>query len=332
MPIVITPNVSPVAAQGAVAAPVVLQPGSVISVRVQQVLSNDTVRIAIGSQTLDVVTQVPLQAGQTLQLAVSQTADGTVRLAVVNAQDGSAASQAPGGVANATITADSVTLAPGAVANIAAPTLPAIVASTNQLTPLEALAVSVAAQTAATQQTGLAPLFANLAVAVGLEGLPPQVQQAVAQVLAQQTSLDQNLTGADIKRAFQNSGLFLEASLASGALSSSAVPDLKAALIVLRQVLVTSLNDAPATPSAAATPGAPATPAAPATPGMPVATTAPQPGATIATGAAVPQGATAASAVPQGTAPAAVVLEQGAQPVIQVMTQPVTITAGPGAS
>ena len=49
MPIVITPNVSPVVAQGATAAPVVLQPGSVISVRVQQVLSNDTVRIAIGS-------------------------------------------------------------------------------------------------------------------------------------------------------------------------------------------------------------------------------------------------------------------------------------------
>src|SRR5580704_14259693 len=117
MSIVITPHIQPVAAQTAVAAPVVLQPGSVISVRVQQVLSNDTVRIAIGSQSLDVQTQIPLQAGQTLQLAVSQTADGTVRLAVVNAQDGTAASQGPAGAANAAIQSDSVMLALDAVAS-----------------------------------------------------------------------------------------------------------------------------------------------------------------------------------------------------------------------
>jgi len=321
MSIVITPRIQPVtAAQVATAAPVVLQPGSVISVQVQQVLSSDTVRIAIGSQSLDVLTQVPLQAGQTLQLAVSQTADGTVRLAVVNAQDGASTSQGPSGTANATVTSDSVTLAPDAVASIAPQTAPAVVASTNQLTPLETLAVSVAAQTAATQQTGLAPLFANLAVAATLDSLPPQVQQAVAQVLAQQTSLDQGLTGADIKQAFQNSGLFLEASLASGSFSPAATtPDLKAALIVLRQVLVTSLNGATATPSAPVTPSTPAPAPAPAVP----------PGATIATAAAVPQGPTPAPVVPQGTAPVAIVLEQGAQPVIQVLTQPVTITAGP---
>jgi hypothetical protein len=319
MSIVITPHVSPVAAaQGATATPVVLQPGSVISARVQQVLGNDTVRIAIGNQSLDVQTQIPLQAGQTLQLAVSQTVDGTVRLAVVNAQDAALASQGPSAAANATVTLDSVTLAPDAAASIAPQATPGVVAPNNQLTPLEALAVSVAAQTAATQQTSLAPLFANLAVATGLDGLPPQVQQAVAQVLAQQTSLDQGLTGADIKQAFQSSGLFLEASLASGSFSPAATtPDLKAALIVLRQVLVTSLNGVTATPSAPVTPSTPA-PAA-----------AVPPGATIATAAAVPQGPTPASPVPQGTAPVAIVLEQGAQPVIQVLTQPVTITVGP---
>src|SRR5450755_3944722 len=117
MSIVITPHVSSVAAaQGATATPVVLQPGSVISARVQQVLGNDTVRIAIGNQSLDVQTQIPLQAGQTLQLAVSQTVDGTVRLAVVNAQDAALASQGPSAAANATVTLDSVTLAPDAVA------------------------------------------------------------------------------------------------------------------------------------------------------------------------------------------------------------------------
>ena len=102
-------------------------------------------------------------------------------------------------------------------------------------------AVSTAAQTAATQQGSLAPLFANLGAAVSSSNLPPKLQAAIAQVLAQQTSLDQNLDGGDIKTAFQKSGLFLEASLASGS-SASGVPDLKAALIVLRQTLQSALG------------------------------------------------------------------------------------------
>jgi Flagellar hook-length control protein FliK len=289
MSIVINPTVPLVAAQG-VTATVVLQPGTVVAARVLQILGNDMVQIAIGGQSIDVLSQVPLQAGQTLQLAVSQGSDGSVRLAVVNAQGGASASQGPTGPANATATSDSVTLAPGATAGIAAPITSAVVVSSNQLTLLEALAVSVAAQTAATQQTSLAPLFANLGVAAGLTGLPPQVQQAVAQLLAQRTSLDPGLTGDDIKQAFQNSGLFLEASLATGSVSASgSTPDLKAALIVLRQVLTTSLN-----------------------------------GATLAPSTAAP----AAALAQQGTTPAAVI-EQGTQPPIQGSPQPVMITVGP---
>jgi hypothetical protein len=68
------------------------------------------------------------------------------------------------------------------------------------------------------------------------------LQAAIAQVLAQQTSLDQNLDGADIKTAFQKSGIFLEASLAAGSVPASGVPDLKAALIVLRQTLQSALG------------------------------------------------------------------------------------------
>ena len=153
----------------------------------------------------------------------------------------------------------SETLAPGATASIAAQT-PVVVAAKIQLTPLETLAVSVAAQAAAAQQTSLAPLFANLGVAAGLDGLPPQIQQAAALVLSQRTGLDPNLTGDDIKQAFRNSGLFLEASLASGSVSASGpTPDLKAALIVLRQVLTTSLDGVTATPGAPATQSALAT-------------------------------------------------------------------------
>ena len=100
----------------------------------------------------------------------------------------------------------------------------------------------MAAQTAATEQDSLAPLFANLGAAVSTGSLPPKLQQAIVQVLAQQTSLDQNLAGNDIKAAFQKSGIFLEASLAAGSVPSSGVPDLKAALIVLRQTLQSALG------------------------------------------------------------------------------------------
>src|SRR4030088_503848 len=280
MLIIINPNIRP-AAQG-VTAPIVLQPGSVVSAKVQQVLGNDTVRIAIGGQSIDVLSQVPLQAGQTLQLTVSQSPDGTIRLALVDPQGGAAASQGAGDPAAAAAAADSVTLGPDAAASIPAQTTSVVAAPANQLTALETLAVSVAAQTAATQQTSLAPLFANLSVAAGLDGLPAPVQQAVGQLLAQRTSLDQGLTGNDIKQAFQNSGLFLEASLASGSLSpsSSSTPDLKAALIVLRQVLTTSLNGATPTLGAVATPGAAATPSTPATGSAPTPAAAIVPQAT----------------------------------------------------
>jgi Flagellar hook-length control protein FliK len=342
MSIVIHPNLPLLAAQG-VTAPVVLQPGTVISARVQQVLGNDTVRISIGGQSLDVQSQVPLQAGQTLQLAVSQATDGGIALAVVSQQGGVPTSQGATqntGPSNAATIPDTVTLAAAAVASIAPQTTPAVAAPTVQLTPQEALAVSVAAQSAATLQTSLAPLFANLGVAAGLNNLPPQLQQAIAQVLSQQLNLDQNLTGSDIQQAFQSSGLFLEASLASGSLSqSAATPDLKAALIVLRQVLSTSLDAVPATQ------GALATQSVLASAGVSLAGAAVQQGATptavvagaiaadlaaqeIVTAGGAPAAPAAAGAAPQAviSTAATAVLEADVQS-LQLLAQPVTITA-----
>jgi Flagellar hook-length control protein FliK len=293
MSIVLNSAASPAAAQSVaaqgVAADIVLQPGTVINAQVLQILGNDQVRIAIGGQPLDVVSQVPLQAGQTLQLAVSQAANGNINLAVVN-QPANATGTANPATINAT--SDAVTLA--AAGGVAAPATAA--APQNQLTTLQALAVSVAAETAAAQQTSLAPLFANLSVAAASGNLPGLVQQAATQVLAQRTSLDQNLTGGDIKQAFQTSGLFLESSLALGSVTSG-TPDLKAALIVLRQVLTTAIDVA-----------APATNAA-------VTTTST---------------ATAATLVPAEqppSAPATVLLEQGADQLIAVPSSSVVITA-----
>src|SRR6266851_3757291 len=159
MSLVINPNIRSAATQD-VTAPIVLQPCSVISAKVQQVLVSDTVQIAIGGQSIDVLSQVPLQAGQTLQLAVSQTSDA-ITLAVVNPQGG-ASGPSSNGIASSTASLDQVTLAPGAIASIPPPTSSGIAAPPNQRTPQQALAVSSAAQIAATQQTSLAPLFANL--------------------------------------------------------------------------------------------------------------------------------------------------------------------------
>jgi hypothetical protein len=236
MTISVGPILPVIAAQG-VASDTVLQPGTVVSAQVLQVLSNDLVRIAIANLSIDVLTEVPLQAGQNLQLAVSQTPD-SIRLAIVG-------QGATAGAATDTLSLAS--LAPNAPV-AAAP-------SSSVLTALERAAVSTATQTAVTQQGSLSQLFANLGAVAGSSGFPPALQQAVTQLLAQRTSLDSNLTGSDVQNAFQNSGIFLEASLASGSVSSSAsgVPDLKAALIVLRQTLLSSVGTSGAAESSATT-------------------------------------------------------------------------------
>ena len=299
MTTILNPAASSVAAQGVaaqalaangVASDIVLQPGTVINAQVLQLLGGDQVQIAIGGQPLDVVSQVPLQAGQTLQLSVSQAANGTINLAVVN-QPATAANPANAAAANAA----------AATADVAAPAAAAV--PQNQLTTLEALAVSVAAATAATQQTSLSPLFANLSVATAAGNLPAPVLQAATQVLAQRINPDQGLTGNEVKQAFQSSGLFLEASLAQGSVASG-VPDLKAALIVLRQVLSSAIDAASPAPNAAAS--------------------------TTANAASLvplddPQATTVMA--PANATPATILLEQGADQLLAVPSSSVIITA-----
>ncbi|GLR90690.1 flagellar hook-length control protein FliK [Bradyrhizobium iriomotense] len=228
----------------------VLQAGSVVDAKVVSVMADNLVRIAIANLSIDVMSEVALSPGQNLQLAVSQN-DGTVRLAIVNGAGGAAT--------------DQVTLTPAAVALTDAPSLvPSATAARNLLTPLEQIAVSVASTGAVTRQGSQGPLFANLASVVTSSDLPAGLKQAVLDVLAQQTPLSPQLDGGDIESAFQKSGLFLEASLASGlAPASGSVPDLKAALLVLRQTLAATSGAHEATVPQVAAP-ATALPAAPA--------------------------------------------------------------------
>src|ERR1700686_3712814 len=139
MSISINPIFPVIAAQGA-SPDLVLQPGTVIDAEVVKLLSDDLVRIAISGLSIEVFSEIPLQVGQALQLAVSQTPDG-IRLAVVGQQSG----------ATAVPTADAVTLAPDTIVDVAA-TPPVGAAppinrsSRNELTPLERGAGAAAAQ------------------------------------------------------------------------------------------------------------------------------------------------------------------------------------------
>src|SRR5690242_19949667 len=137
MSISITPILPTTAAQNT-APDLVLEPGTVVDAQVLKILSDNLVRIAISNLSIDVLTEVPLAAGHTLQLAVSETASG-IRLALVG-QGASAPS------------AEHVTLAANATLDPAANISPLVVASTDVLTPLERVAVSTAAASAASQQ------------------------------------------------------------------------------------------------------------------------------------------------------------------------------------
>jgi len=238
MSVTITPvgPVAPVQSAGSVPT-LVLQPGSVIDAQVINVLEGNLVRIAIADLSVEVTSQVPLQAGAALRLAVSQNADG-IQLAIVPA-DTPATPTAGAAVVSDAAAAATTTLTPQATT--ASPT------ASQVLTPAQAAAVASATQSAAARQSGLSSLFADVAAAV--DSLPVPLQQAAAQLLAARPALSTALGAGDIQSAFANSGLFLEAGLASGVPlpgQAGGAPDLKASLLVFRQLLSTFADDSTA--------------------------------------------------------------------------------------
>ena len=269
MSIAINPIFPVIGAQG-IAPGVVLQPGTVIDATVLKVLEANLVRIAIANLSIEVLSEVPLKAGQTLQLAVSQTEQG-VKLAIVpQTSDGDGTPLAPA-TASASSEPSAIPLpdeaasapATNVAPNIAAPKIapqldvPVDARAVRPLTNIEALVVSAVVQSAAAKQASLSPLFANLNVAATLQSLPPALQEAAAKLLAVRPELNATLTGGDVKAAFEKSGLFLEQSLATKAAAPSSTPqaaslagdsvvapDLKAALIVFRQTVASWLGDA----------------------------------------------------------------------------------------
>lgn len=228
MSAVIIPTTAPaqLAAAADAASHLVLQPGTVVDAHVLASREN-LARILIAGLAIEVLTEVALQPGANLKLAVSQTTEG-VRLAIVTPEAASAPPAAQRQSGSVAVSLSAPAQGPGASGASQAASRP------------EAIAIAQAVQTSAPKQASLAPLFANLPVIVTAKAVPPQVQSAASQLLATRAPLDNALTGNDLRQAFQNSGLFLEATLARGAVPRA--PDLKAALAVFRHVVSNWLN------------------------------------------------------------------------------------------
>ena len=129
------------------------------------------------------------------------------------------------------------------VAAIAAQVVAVIAAtrSENRPAPAQPSALADMVAQAATQQQGLAPLLADLGVAVNAPATPDAVRAAAAQILAAQTPLGPDVTAQALRAAAQNSGVFLEAALGAAVLDLQAAPnlmeDLKALLTQLSSEL-----------------------------------------------------------------------------------------------
>jgi Flagellar hook-length control protein FliK len=289
-------------------AQLVLQPGTVVNALVLQLLDQGQVRLAVANTLIDVLSQVPLTPGTTVRLAVEGT-PAEPRLVVV--EQGASAGVRPEAAARPTAVAGGETLR-----EVRAPTpgnQAALPSSEAKPQPPSVAALMQAVPSAAARQSGLGPLFANLAAAADLDLLPAPVRQAAAPVLALQTPLQPNISATDLKQAFARSGLLMEARLAADAATGTAtpaqtVPDLKAALTVLRQALATWV-EAVSPPQAAAqgAPSAQSGAAAPANQAAPSPASPPPDGAgegdvAMPSGSGMPAPAGSAKVPAQGSA------------------------------
>jgi hypothetical protein len=127
-----------------------------------------------------------------------------------------------------------------ATSSIAAPNGPAKPGAPTVSAPAAALAAAV--QAAAGNQGGMAALFADLGAALQSSSLPEAVADAANQLLGLQLPLEPPPTGADLSQALAQSGLFLEANLASS--DGAPTPDMKSALLGLEQALEVWAGDA----------------------------------------------------------------------------------------
>ena len=250
---------------GAPGAP--LSPGQVVQALVLALIESDVFRLQLPQAVVDVRSDVPLKPGSMVTLAV-QSGGANTRLVIYSDAPPSApraqgvapslAGRQPIGEAIVIARAPASAIAPeqgraateSAVVRAAPSITPAVAspaaAPARAVTPEQA--VSEAVRFAASRQSGLGPLFADLEQSVHLlHALPAPVRAAADQILRLRIPLGPQLSAVDVKQAFMRSGVLLEPGLGreksitperSQANTPPQPPnDLKAALLVFREVL-----------------------------------------------------------------------------------------------
>ncbi len=220
----------------AVSAQPSLQPGTVLSALVVAKVDASTLRLLLGGETLDLMTDRLLAPGTPVELVVEGTPSRpelSLRpLPESRAQAPSLPqlslqqlSQSQPSQSHEVLRATSV-----APASSSAPAIEAALKSVAELLG-----------SAAVRQGGLAPLYANLESALARPNSPvPQpVAQAALQLLSLRLDLggDGDVDAAGIKAALQRSGLVSEPSAAPSGHSTPGQADLRAALQGLRDTL-----------------------------------------------------------------------------------------------
>jgi hypothetical protein len=249
------------------APPSSLQPGEIVDALVVALLDSGVARLQLPDGIVDVRTAVPLAVGAKVRLAVNGTSAGLQLVVLTDGVAGRAATPASvvarqpadaparasaDAAAGAGFEASAVEIAvTGASAAAAAP----VPQAAGPFLPAAADTLAEAVQVAAARQGGLAPLLADLEQAANGGALPPSVAAAAARVLDLRAPLD-GLDAAAVRQALARSGLFLEAGFAaqsSGAVGMAGM-DMKAALLVLRQVMKSWFDGEPAPGSPPALP------------------------------------------------------------------------------
>jgi hypothetical protein len=266
-----------------------LPPGQVVQALVLALIESDVFRLQLPQAVVDVRSDVALTPGSTIVLALKS---GGANAKLVIYSDAPAAAPAGQGgapslagrhpIGEAVIVARAPAQA-GVPAKMT--TEPAIVRDAPSISPARSVeppvlravtpeqAVGEAVRVAASRQSGLAPLFADVEQVVQTANvLPTPVRAAANDLLALRVALDAPITATGVKQAFARSGVLFEPRLAAKAapaadaksIAPAPASDLKAALLVFRQVLkVWSASEpVPSRSIVAATPAATAPDAA----------------------------------------------------------------------
>ena len=275
-----------------------LPAGQVVQALVLELIQSDVFRLQMPQAVVDVRTDVRLTPGITITVVAKGTGTNT-RLTLYsddpkrappsssNAAPSLAGKQPIGEaiIIRTAPAAPKVSIEPrtaGAAAVRDAPSLsparqpqaPAQRApAPRNVTPQQALGEAV--RVAAPRQAGLAPLLADVEQVVRMPAgtLPAPVRAAAEQVLALCVPLAANPPAPDLKQAFARSGVLFEPRLAADGRTAPRAPDaplretpapagdLKAALIVFRQVLKAWANETAPARAISSPPSLPATPA-----------------------------------------------------------------------